>query len=131
MPPRKPLDLGSLDDKLLDGLKFCLKVYDLFDQVRPSPMGLEKSGCWIADEKRLLEELLPIAQYIQARYRTGNRLKIRWLSGSQSYDAIIWTPLSMAKHTNIPTPPAIRVSGPETGFEEMAVTCPSTRISLN
>jgi hypothetical protein len=37
MPARKPLDLSSLDDKLLDGLKFCLKVYDLFDQVRAEP----------------------------------------------------------------------------------------------
>jgi hypothetical protein len=103
MPKRKPLDISSLDDKLLDGLKFCLKVYDLFDQVRAESDGLGKIRLLKSKrEKRLLEELLPIAQYIQARYRTGNRLRIRWLSGSQPYDAIIWTSLSMAKHTNIP-----------------------------
>lgn len=103
MRKRKPLDLESLDDKLLDGLKFCLKVYDFFDQVRAEPDGLGKIRLLKSKrEKRLVEELLPIAQYIQARYRTGNRLKIRWLSGSQSYDAIIWTPLAMARHTNIP-----------------------------
>jgi len=39
MPKRKQLDLSSLDDKLLDGLKFCLKVYDLFDHVRAEPDG--------------------------------------------------------------------------------------------
>jgi hypothetical protein len=83
---RKPLDLASLDDKLLDGLKFCLKVYDLFDQVRAELDDLGKIRLLKSRrEKRLLEELLPIAQYIQARYRTGNRMKIRWLSGSQSY----------------------------------------------
>jgi hypothetical protein len=49
-----------------------------------------------------VEELLPIAQYIQARYRVGNRMKIRWLSGSQPYDAIIWTPLTLVKHGGIP-----------------------------
>ena len=103
MPKRKPLDLSALDDRLLDGLKFCLKVYDLFDQVRSEPDGLGKIRLLKTKrEKRLLEELLPIAQYIQARYRAGNRLKVRWLSGSQPYDAIIWTPLSMAKHTSIP-----------------------------
>ena len=42
MPKRKPLDLSALDDRLLDGLKFCLKVYDLFDQVRSEPDGLGK-----------------------------------------------------------------------------------------
>ena len=99
----KPLDLSSLDDKLFDGLKFCLKVYDLFDQVRAEPDGLGKVRLLNSKrEKRLLEEMLPIARYIQERYRAGNRLKVRWLSGSQPYDAIIWTPLSMARHTSIP-----------------------------
>jgi len=97
------LDLSTLDDKLLDGLNFCRKVYDLFDQVRAEPDGTAKLRLRATKlEKRLLEELLPIAQYIQARYRVGNRFKIRWLSGSQAYDAIIWTPLLMVKNTNVP-----------------------------
>jgi hypothetical protein len=42
-------------------------------------------------KKKLLEELLPIARYIQARYSEGRRIKVRWFSGSQPYDAIIWS----------------------------------------
>jgi hypothetical protein len=103
MARKKLLDLSRIDNKLLDGLKFCSKVYDLFDQVRAEPDGLGKLRLLSSKrEKRLLEELLPIAQLIQNRYRVGNRLKIRWLSGSQPYDAIIWTPLAMVKNTNIP-----------------------------
>lgn len=103
MAKRKPFDLAALDNKLLDGLRFCMKVYDLLDQIRSEPDGLGKIRLLASKrEKRLLEELLPIAQYIQARYRTGNRLKIRWLSCSQPYDAIIWTPLPMVRHGGVP-----------------------------
>jgi hypothetical protein len=103
MGKRRPLELSALDDKLLDGLKFCLKVYDLFDQIRAEPGGMGKIRMLESKrEKRLQEELLPIARYIQARYDVGNRMKVRWLSGSQPYDAIVWTPLEMARRTNIP-----------------------------
>ncbi len=79
-----------------------MKVYDLFDQVRSEPEGVGKIRLLSGKrEKRLLEELLPIAQYIQARYHAGNRLKIRWLSGSQGYDAIIWTPLRTVRNGGI------------------------------
>ncbi|HTX39049.1 MAG TPA: hypothetical protein VME43_28690 [Bryobacteraceae bacterium] len=68
MGKRKPFDLPALDDKLLDGLKFCIRVYDLLDQIRSEPDGLGKIRLLASKrEKRLLEELLPIAQYIQAR----------------------------------------------------------------
>jgi hypothetical protein len=97
------MDLSALDGKLLDGLRFCVKVYDLLDQIRSEPDGLGKIRLLSSKrEKRLLEELLPIVQYIQARYHAGNRLKIRWLSGSQPYDAIIWTPLKMVRHRGMP-----------------------------
>jgi hypothetical protein len=101
--PKAPSDLSTLDDKLLDGLDFCSKVYDLFDQVRAEPEGLAKLRLLATKrEKRLLEELLPIAHYIQTRYRVGNRLKVRWMSGSQQYDAIVWSPWPMAKNTGVP-----------------------------
>jgi len=103
MGTRKPFDLPALDDKLLDGLKFCMKVYDLLDQIRSEPDGLGKIRLLASKrEKRLLEELLPIAQYIQARYHTGNRLKIRWLSDSQPYDAIVWTPMIAVRKAGMP-----------------------------
>ena len=40
-------------------------------------------------EKRLIEELIPLARYVQARYQEGRRIKVRWFGGSQSYDAVL------------------------------------------
>jgi len=100
---RGPLDLSSLDDKLLDGLRFYSKVYDLFDQIMAEPDGLTKVRLLSTKrEKRLTEELLPIAHYVQSQYRANNRIKIRWLSGSQPYDAIVWTPLIMVRKARVP-----------------------------
>ncbi len=38
-------------------------------------------------EKRLLEELLPICTYLQASYRPGRYISVRWIDGPQTYDA--------------------------------------------
>jgi hypothetical protein len=103
MPKKRKLDLSTLDDKLLDGIKFCSKVYDLFDQVRAEPDGIGKLRLQPTKrEKRLIEELLPIAQYIQFRYGVGNWIKVRWLSGSQPYDALLWSPLLMVQKAGVP-----------------------------
>ena len=115
------MNLSALDDKLLDGLHFCTKVYDLFDQIRSEPDGLGKIRLQSSKrEKRLLEELLPIAQYIQVRYHVGNRLKIRWLSGSQPYDAVIWTPLKAVTHGGMPRKITVEVTTSTHEFTHLA-----------
>jgi hypothetical protein len=92
MPKRQPLDLSTFDGQLLDGLDFCRKVYDLFDQVQSEPDGIARLRLRpTKSEKRLIKELIPIARYVQARYREGRRIKVRWFSGSQPYDAILWS----------------------------------------
>lgn len=99
----KPASLDVIDNKLIDGLRFCQKVYDLYDQIRSEPDGLKRIRLNASKlEKRLSEELFPIVRYVQEKYRSGNRFKIRWLSGSQSFDAIIWTPFLMVRNTSIP-----------------------------
>src|SRR5438045_3358322 len=99
MPPRDQLDLSTFDGKLLDGLRFCCQVYDLFDQVSSEPDGVAKLRLRPTKvEKRLVEELIPIARYVQARYREGRRIKVRWFSGSQPYDAILWSCGSLVAH---------------------------------
>jgi hypothetical protein len=90
--PKQQLDLSTFDDQLLDGLEFCARAYELFDQVRGGPDGVERLRLRRTKlEKRLIEELLPIARYVQARYREGRRIKVRWLSGSQPFDAVVWS----------------------------------------
>ena len=80
--------IGELDGQLLDGLEFCAKAYALFEELRTEPGGIERlrlrSG---KDEKRLLDEILPICRYVQTYYRHGRYISVRWVNGSQSYDA--------------------------------------------
>ena len=98
MPIKQP-DLSAVDGQLLDGLEFCRKVYDLFDRVGGGPEGTARLRLRpTKTEKRLLEELVPIARYVQARYREGRRIKVRWSSGSQPFDAILWSSGGLVKH---------------------------------
>jgi hypothetical protein len=90
MPRKRSLNLSDFDGCLMDGLIFCRKVYTLFEQTRAAPDGIAKLRLRPTKvEKRLVEELIPIARYVQARYREGRRIKVRWFAGSQPYDAIL------------------------------------------
>lgn len=111
MRKKQPLGLSTFDDQLLDGLHFCRKVYDLFDQVQNGPDGIAKLRLRPSkNEKRLVEELIPIARYVQARYREGRRINVRWLSGSQPYDAILWSSGGLVKHHMAPKKLLIEVT---------------------
>lgn len=82
--------LAEFDGELLDGLYFCSRVYALFESIRKSPGGISRLRRRSTKvEKRLLEELFPIAKYIQASYRPGRYIAVRWVDGSQQYDAEI------------------------------------------
>jgi hypothetical protein len=103
MSQTKRLDLSTFDGQLLDGLDFCRKAYDLFDQVQRGADGIKKLRLRpTMTEKRLVEELIPIARYVQARYREGRRIKVRWLSGSQPYDAVLWSSGGLVEHRMAP-----------------------------
>src|SRR5713101_3938648 len=97
-----PIDLSTLDGELLDGLDFCREVYDLFDRIYQAPDGVTRLRKRQGTEKKLVEELIPIARYVQARYREGRRLKVRWLSGSQPYDAVLWSRGGIVTHRCAP-----------------------------
>ena len=80
--------LTQFDGVLLDGLQFCSLVYELFENVReaedgPSRLRMRPTSL----EKRLLEELLPICKYLQANYRIGRYMSVKWIDGDQTYDA--------------------------------------------
>ena len=111
MPTKQQLDLSVFDARLLDGLDFCRKVYDLFDQVRGAHDGIAKLRLRPTKiEKRLIEELIPIARYEQARYREGRRIKVRWVGGSQPYDAILWSSGSLVEHRMAPRKLVVEVT---------------------
>ncbi len=103
MGKRRQLDLLTFDGKLLDGLRFCRKVYDLIEQVKSDPGGVAKLRIRSQKlEKRLIEELIPLARYVQARYQEGRRIKVRWLAGSQNHDAVLLSSGEKVKHRVVP-----------------------------
>jgi len=80
--------LAQFDGVLLDGLDFCSKVYALLESIRNAsdgPSRLRRRPSKV--EKKLLEELLPICAYLQASYRPGRYISVRWIDGNQTYDA--------------------------------------------
>ena len=82
--------LAQIDGQLVDGLDFCTRVYALFEHIRsavngPSRLRMRASGL----EKKLVEELLPICKFVQAKYRAGRYISVRWVNGNQQFDAEI------------------------------------------
>lgn len=82
------MPLEQLNGQMIDGLEFCSRVYSIFEQIRKSPNGIEQLRMRTsAVEKKLLEELMPICNYIQATYRAGRYISVCWVDGSQQFDA--------------------------------------------
>lgn len=80
--------LEELDSKMIDGLEFCSKVYSIFDKLRLKEDGSETISLREVPFGKLMdEELLPICRYIQTYYRAGRYISVKWIKGSQQYDA--------------------------------------------
>ena len=80
MPPQI-VGLENIDGVLLDGLEFCSRVYVALDEVVAERGGQQEINLrTTARSKRLVEELLPLTQYVQARYGLGYRIRLRWWS---------------------------------------------------
>jgi hypothetical protein len=103
--------LEALDNELLDGLAFCAKAYDIFDEIRSSPNGIEELRLRRSRRsKKLLEEILPLAAFVQARYGPGRRLRIRWRGGNQGYDALLRCSGAVVENMKIPRTQYIEVT---------------------
>ena len=86
----RSLNLDSFNNRCMDGLLFCRMAYVFFNQIHDGPDGVKRLRTRPTDtEKKLLEELLPIARFIQIRTRPGLNLQVRWVYGNQSYDAVL------------------------------------------
>ena len=81
-------ELSRFDGKLINGLQFCARVYKLFESIRKTDDGRSRLRMRSSPlEKKLIEELLPICNYVQANYRPGRYISVRWINGNQQYDA--------------------------------------------
>jgi hypothetical protein len=85
--------LEELDGRLLDGLTFCRRVYRLMHRIRSTSSGIRELRLRKSPRaKRLVEELLPLASYVQTRYSASRTLRVRWMGGNQGFDArIFWS----------------------------------------
>ena len=103
--------LDDFDNHLMNGFEFCKKAYSLFEEVRRSPNGVERLCLRKGKlEKKLIEELLPIARYIQARYNHGRQLKVRWKDGTQNYDARLLSSGSLVDVDQVPKSQYVEVT---------------------
>ena len=96
------LTLSAFDNRLMSGLEFCRKVYAFSEQIRKSPGGVNRLRIRGRSEKKLIEELMPIARYVQARYSAGRLLRVRWTLGSQQYDARLLSSGFLAEKDVVP-----------------------------
>lgn len=82
------LDLSDLDYVSLDGLEFCLHVYRIFEGLRQAEEGRVKPRTRASDvEKKILEVLLTICRFLQACYRPGRYILVRWMDENRAFDA--------------------------------------------
>lgn len=110
---KRKLSVSSFDNRLMDGLLFCKKVNDWFVQVSEGPDGKERLRLRKGQdqsEKKLVEELIPIARYIQSRYSPGRRLRIRWMKGNQQFDARLLSSGGLVEHGFEPKSQCIEVT---------------------
>ena len=84
------IGLETLDGISLDGLEFASRAYIAFDDARNAPEGIAILRMRKTKRaKRLVEEILPIAAYVQAKYGPALRLSVTWHGGDQNYDALV------------------------------------------
>jgi len=80
--------LETLDGRLIDGLTFCRRAYAVLDGVHSARGGINELRLLQSPRaKKLVEEILPLASYILARYGPALRIRIKWVGGNQPYDA--------------------------------------------
>jgi hypothetical protein len=103
--------LADFDDRLMNGFDFCKKAYGLFEEIRRGPNGVERLRLRKGRlEKKLIEELLPIARYVQARYNHGRQVKVRWKDGNQNYDARLVSSGALADIRQVPKSEYVEVT---------------------
>ena len=107
----KPVALAQFDGQPLDGLEFCSKVYALFESIRSTddgPSRMRRRPTRL--EKKLLEELLPICKYVQASYRPGRYISVRWIDGNQQCDAELLQTGAYVTHNYYPAKASLEVT---------------------
>jgi len=114
-----PIDgFAALDGQFLDGLEFCRAAYDVLEAIKAEPGGItELQGGSSRRAKKLLEEILPLAAFVQARYGPGSRMQVRWSGGNQPYDAQAYYRGGLVDRGFLPAEQYLEITTAEPGNE--------------
>jgi len=105
------ISLSQLDGIRLEGLEFCRRTYALFEAIRAQPDGKSRLRMMPTDlEKKLLEELMPIAKYVQDHHRPGRYFEVKWHAGDQQFDAEVFQAGDYVQHSYYPAESFIEVT---------------------
>jgi len=90
--------VNRLDSIRHDGLDFSKIVIKTVNRVacldKNSVYRLKRAGSY----KKIVEELIPLAVYVLAKYSCDTQVKIKWKSGNQNYDAISYNQGHRVRH---------------------------------
>lgn len=106
--------LSDIDGVKMDGLEFCRRAYEAWDAIKSEPDGrTELRTRNTGRAKKLIEEILPLAAFIQARYGPESRMCIQWLGGSQGFDAKCYYSGELVNHGYLPEEQHLEVTTAE------------------
>lgn len=82
-----PLPIIPFHETMLDGLDFLRLTYAYHQDICNQPEGFKILNERRGPVKQLVEELLPICEYIKKFYGPGQCISVCWVYGNQSFDA--------------------------------------------
>ena len=81
--------LNDFNRKVIDGLEFCRGIQEFLRQLQEEPKGSPNVLDRERREKKVIEELYPIQEYVKACYEPFCWADVEWHDGSQPYDAVL------------------------------------------
>jgi hypothetical protein len=99
-----------VDGVRLDGLEFCARTYEIFERVRTASGGTSDLRLRRGTAKRIIEELLPIAAYIQSKYMAGHYFSVCWTNGNQIGDARVYQHGAVVEARSLPASYSLEVT---------------------
>ncbi len=104
--------LAQFDDQSIDGLEFCAMAYEMLEQLRQMAGGISTVRLRAdEDAKKLVEEILPICQWVHSAYRPGRAVNVCWKNGNQNYDAKVFQRGALADLGLFPKQSFLEVKG--------------------
>jgi len=95
----------------MDGLEFCKVAFEILEEMKAESEGVKRLRAnKTPSAKKLMEEVLPLANFIQDQYTAGRHLRVTWFGRDQPGDALIRVEGSNAEHDHLPREQTVEVT---------------------